>query len=95
MPGRDLQLGERIAAAGSKSKPSPNLCGANANHFQISVVPMPSFSKECLGGFEGFQHVTALQIKNLYLPNFLTSGWVPTARSRADPSGEKRKRPVR
>jgi hypothetical protein len=95
MPGRHLQLGERIAAAGFEVETVSKLCGANANHFQISVVPMPSFSKECLGGFEGFQHVTALQIKNLYLPNFLTSGWVPTARSRADPSGEKRKRPTR
>jgi hypothetical protein len=27
----------------------------NAKLFQGSVVPMPSFSKECLGGFDGFQ----------------------------------------
>jgi hypothetical protein len=58
MSGRELQLGERIAAAGSKGEPPPNLCRANAKHFQISVVPMPSFSKDCFGGFVGFQRVT-------------------------------------
>ena len=29
----------------------------NAKYFQISVVPMPSFSKQRLGGFVGFQGV--------------------------------------
>jgi hypothetical protein len=30
----------------------------NAKHFQISVVPMPSISKDCCGGFVGFQGLT-------------------------------------
>jgi hypothetical protein len=34
---------------------APNFSGANAKLFQISVVPMPSFSKESFGGFVEFQ----------------------------------------
>jgi hypothetical protein len=31
--------------------------------FQICVVPMPSFSKECLGGFGDFKGLQAIQIR--------------------------------
>jgi hypothetical protein len=31
---------------------------AFCKHFQRNAVPMPSFSKECLGGFAGLQGVT-------------------------------------
>jgi hypothetical protein len=50
----DHNLGHALGCELEVETP-PNLCGANAKHFQISVVPMPSFSKECLGGFVGFQ----------------------------------------
>jgi hypothetical protein len=41
----------------------PNLCGANPEHFQICMVPTPSFSKESFGGFVGFQRVTGVKIE--------------------------------
>src|SRR6202041_1998196 len=47
-------------------RPDPRLAAKSADPalqafckpFQRSRVPMPSFSKECLGGFVGFQGVT-------------------------------------
>jgi hypothetical protein len=42
-----------------------------AKLFQRSVVPMPSFSKECLGDFVGFQRVTIDPNPKCRPPNFL------------------------
>src|ERR1700679_3449896 len=39
--------------------------------FQRSVVPMPRISKECLGGFVGFQRVTIDPNELSGSPNFL------------------------
>jgi hypothetical protein len=44
-----------------------------AKLFQRSVVPMPSFSKECLGGFVGFQWVTLAPNQNCSSPNIFGS----------------------
>ena len=45
-----------------------------AKLFQISVVPMPSFSKECFGGFVEFQWVAIDPNGKLYSPNFWPDG---------------------
>jgi hypothetical protein len=64
---------------------------ANAKHFQISVVPMPSFSKESLGGFEGFQRVTIDPNQKSCIFQIFEFRMGSNSLSFANPSGEKRK----
>jgi hypothetical protein len=49
---------------------APNFFGSNAKHFQISVVPMPSFSKDSFGGFVGFQRVALDPNRKIASPNY-------------------------
>ena len=75
----------RLRSSRPEAQTPPNFCGANAKLFQISVVPMPSFSKECFGRFMEFQRVTQLQIKKWFSPNFfiLTEGVRVPSRAQA------------
>jgi hypothetical protein len=58
------------SAQASEGSPLGRAPSFFAKLFQGSVVPMPSFSKECLGGFEVFQGVTIDPNPLFIAPNF-------------------------
>jgi hypothetical protein len=49
---------------------APKFPRLQCKHFQISVVPMPSFSKDSFGGFVGFQGVAVDPNRKIDSPNF-------------------------
>jgi hypothetical protein len=71
-PSESLKMGDEsvcIGTLGPASRP-PSFF---AKLFQRSVVPMPSFSKQCLGGFVGFQRVMIDPNPHCSPPNFYLS----------------------
>jgi hypothetical protein len=83
-PGKKRGEGKRRATAAASSAASRSL-QAFSRHFQIFVVPMPSFSKDSLGGFMEFQEVAIDPNEKRWFPNF----W--SAKGRHDASCRRRK----
>ena len=69
-----------------------NHAGPHAKHFQITVVLIPSFSKDSFGGFEKFEGVARFPNGNRDLPNYcppkVTSKRMPRALANEAPSNQ-------
>jgi hypothetical protein len=73
---------------------APKFPRLQCKHFQISVGPMPSFSKDSFGGFVGFQGVAVDPNRKIDSPNFCPPNWAQKAVGPAQSSRQAAERLV-